>query len=64
MPQPLIDAWVSALNKAVANPEVAARLVSYGFDPLVSKPAQFVERYQKDYPRTAALIKEAGVTFQ
>ena len=64
MPPAVQEAWVSALTKITAMPDVAARLVSYGFEPLVSTPAQFAERYQRDYPRTAQLIKEAGVTFQ
>ena len=64
LPPAVQEAWVSALTKITAMPDVAARLVSYGFEPLVSTPAQFAERYQRDYPRTAQLIKEAGVTFQ
>lgn len=64
LPQPVADAWVAALNKITAMPEIAARLVGYGFEPLVGTPAQFVQRYQSDYPRTAQLIKDAGVSFQ
>lgn len=64
LPQPVADAWVAALNKITAMPEIAARLVGYGFEPLVGTPAQFAQRYQSDYPRTAQLIKDAGVSFQ
>jgi hypothetical protein len=41
---------------------VAQRLVAFGFEPLGNTPAQFLERYQADYPRVAELIKVAGVT--
>lgn len=64
LPRPVADAWVAALNKVTTMPEIAARLVGYGFEPLVATPEQFAQRYQSDYPRTAQLIKDAGVSFQ
>jgi tripartite-type tricarboxylate transporter receptor subunit TctC len=57
-----VDSWVSALRDITHMPDVAARLVGYGFEPLGNTPAQFVERFRADYPRTAELIKAAGVT--
>jgi tripartite-type tricarboxylate transporter receptor subunit TctC len=62
LPQPVVDAWVSALREITAMPDVAARLTSFGFDPLGNTPAQFMDRYKADYPRTAELIRAAGVT--
>ncbi|MDB5857557.1 MAG: hypothetical protein JWQ76_1246 [Ramlibacter sp.] len=61
-PEPLVQAWVSALREATALPDVQARLVAFGFEPLGNTPAQFMERYRADYPRVAELIKAAGVT--
>jgi tripartite-type tricarboxylate transporter receptor subunit TctC len=61
-PQNVVDSWVSALRDITHMPDVAARLVGYGFEPLGNTPAQFVERFRADYPRTAELIKAAGVT--
>jgi len=61
-PEPIVQAWVSALREATALPDVAARLVAFGFEPLGNTPAQFMERYRADYPRVAELIKAAGVT--
>jgi len=55
-------AWVTALRETTAMPDVAQRLVAFGFEPLGNTPAQFLERYQADYPRVAELIKVAGVT--
>jgi tripartite-type tricarboxylate transporter receptor subunit TctC len=56
------SAWVTALRETTALPDVAQRLVAFGFEPLGNTPAQFLERYQADYPRVAELIKVAGVT--
>ena len=61
-PQPVVDAWTAALREITAMPDVAARLTSFGFEPLGNTPAQFMERYRADYPRMAELIKAAGVT--
>jgi len=61
-PQPVVDAWVTALRETTALPDVAARLTAFGFEPLGNTPAQFIERYKADYPRMAELIKAAGVT--
>ena len=61
-PEPLVQTWVTALREATAMPDVQARLVAFGFEPLGNTPAQFMERYRADYPRMAELIKAAGVT--
>jgi len=61
-PQPVVDAWVTALREITAMPDVSARLTAYGFEPLGNTPTQFMERYRADYPRMAELIKAAGVT--
>jgi tripartite-type tricarboxylate transporter receptor subunit TctC len=53
---------VAALREATAMPDVQARLVGYGFEPLGNTPAQFAERFRADFPRVADLIKAAGVT--
>lgn len=62
LPAEVQSAWVTALRETTALPEVAQRLVAFGFEPLGNTPAQFLERYQADYPRVAELIKVAGVT--
>jgi tripartite-type tricarboxylate transporter receptor subunit TctC len=61
-PQPIVDAWTTALREITAMPDVAARLTAFGFEPLGNTPAQFMDRYKADYPRMAELIKAAGVT--
>ncbi len=61
LPPDIQTAWVSALRETTAMPDVAQRLTAFGFEPLGNTPAQFLERYQADYPRMAELIKAAGV---
>jgi tripartite-type tricarboxylate transporter receptor subunit TctC len=61
MPEPIVQAWTTALREITAMPDVQARLTGYGFEPLGNTPAQFIERYRADYPRMAELIKAAGV---
>lgn len=61
-PVPVVDAWVAAVREITATPEVSARLVAFGFEPLGNTPAQFLERYRRDYPRMAELIQASGVT--
>jgi tripartite-type tricarboxylate transporter receptor subunit TctC len=61
-PEPVVQAWTTALREITAMPDVQARLTAFGFEPLGNTPAQFMERYRADYPRMAELIKAAGVT--
>lgn len=60
-PQPVVQAWTTALREITAMPDVSARLTAFGFEPLGNTPAQFMDRYNADYPRIAELIKAAGV---
>jgi tripartite-type tricarboxylate transporter receptor subunit TctC len=62
MPEPVVQAWVTALREITQMPDVRARLTTFGFEPLGNTPEQFMERYRADYPRMAELIKSAGVT--
>lgn len=64
LPADVQAAWVAALRELTSVPEVAQRLVGFGFEPLGNTPEQFEERYRADYPRMAELIRAAGVTAQ
>jgi tripartite-type tricarboxylate transporter receptor subunit TctC len=61
-PQAIVEAWTTALREITAMPDVSARLVAFGFEPLANTPVQFADRYKADFPRMAELIKGAGVT--
>ena len=62
LPPELQNTWVTALREITAMPDIQARLVSYGFEPLGNTPAQFMEVFKADFPRVSELIKAAGVT--
>ncbi len=62
LPQPVVEAWTAALRDITRMPDVTAKLVAFGLEPLVNTPAQFAEAFKADYPRVAELIKAAGVT--
>ncbi len=62
LPAEIQSQWVTALRETTALPDIAQRLTAFGFEPLGNTPAQFIERYNADYPRMAELIKAAGVT--
>lgn len=61
LPADVQAAWVGALREITVMPEIAQRLLAFGFEPLGNTPDQFMQRYQADYPRMAELIKAAGV---
>jgi tripartite-type tricarboxylate transporter receptor subunit TctC len=62
MPGAIVDAWVAALRDITRMSDVSARLTAFGFEALGNTPAEFMARYKADYPRSAELIKAAGVT--
>jgi tripartite-type tricarboxylate transporter receptor subunit TctC len=64
LPAEIQNNWVTALREITMLPEIQARLVSFGFEPLGNTPAQFAEVFKADFPRVAELIKAAGVTAQ
>ncbi|HMS04209.1 MAG TPA: tripartite tricarboxylate transporter substrate-binding protein [Burkholderiaceae bacterium] len=61
LPAPWQETWATALREITRQPEVSARLTAFGFEPLANTPAEFTERYKADFPRTAELIRAAGV---
>jgi len=61
LPPELQNTWVTALREITAMPDVQAKLISFGFEPLGNTPQQFMEVFKADYPRVSELIKAAGV---
>ncbi len=61
LPTELQNTWVTALREITAMPEVQAKLISFGFEPLGNTPQQFMEVFKADYPRVSELIKAAGI---
>jgi tripartite-type tricarboxylate transporter receptor subunit TctC len=61
LPLELQNTWVNALREITAMPDIQARLISFGFEPLGNTPAQFMEVFKADFPRVSELIKAAGI---
>lgn len=61
LPVELQTTWVNALREITAMPDIQAKLVSFGFEPLGNTPQQFMEVFKADYPRVSELIKAAGI---
>lgn len=61
LPTELQNTWVNALREITAMPDVQAKLISFGFEPLGNTPQQFMEVFKADYPRVSELIKAAGI---
>jgi tripartite-type tricarboxylate transporter receptor subunit TctC len=61
LPAELQNTWVNALREITALPEIQAKLISFGFEPLGNTPQQFMEVFKADYPRVSELIKAAGI---
>jgi tripartite-type tricarboxylate transporter receptor subunit TctC len=61
-PDAVVETISAALREITRMPDIAARLIAYGFEPLGNTPSEFIANYKADYPRVAQLIKAAGVT--
>lgn len=59
-PPEAITRWNEALNKVLANPEVKAKLESWGFRAAPGTPAALAERGQAEAKRWEPIIKSIG----
>jgi tripartite-type tricarboxylate transporter receptor subunit TctC len=57
----VIAAWESALREITQQPDIAKKLLDFGFQPAGSTSTEFQHRFRADYPRMAKLIRAAGV---
>jgi tripartite-type tricarboxylate transporter receptor subunit TctC len=60
-PRDVIAAWESALREITQQPDIAKKLLDFGFQPAGSTSTEFQHRFRADYPRMAKLIRAAGV---
>ena len=61
-PRPVVDKLVAALREITQAPEVRAKLLDMGFEPLGNGPDDFAATQKAELPQWAALVKAAGVT--
>jgi tripartite-type tricarboxylate transporter receptor subunit TctC len=64
IPAPVVARLSGALNAALAQPEVAARLRAIGHDPVPGTPEDLDRLVREVTPRWHAMIRQAGVTVQ
>ena len=54
----------SAIKKAVASPELKARLAEFGLVSVASSPAEFARFLREDFALQARIVKQAGIVPQ
>lgn len=62
LPTPIVTRLNGAIDRALADPEVRARLASAAIDPLPLNPQQIEETLQREHLRLARLIQRLGIT--
>lgn len=50
-----------ALREATKSPDIVARWIDLGFDPLGNAPEEFARNHKTDSPKWVEIIKAAGV---
>jgi tripartite-type tricarboxylate transporter receptor subunit TctC len=60
-PQPIVDRLNAEVAKALANPELIAKLEADGSEPLGGSPRRFADFIKAEHAKWGAVIKEAGI---
>jgi tripartite-type tricarboxylate transporter receptor subunit TctC len=63
-PDAIVAKLSAEMQKAVDSPEVRAKLIEYGIDPVGGTPGEFDAFMQKDATRWAEVIKKANVRLE
>lgn len=64
LPPAVEEKLVALLRELTQTPEVRAKLLDMGFEPLGNTPAEFIANQKSDIPQWAALIQAANVTME
>jgi tripartite-type tricarboxylate transporter receptor subunit TctC len=59
-PKPIVDRLNAELKKAVADPDVAAKLSAQTLDPMYSTPEEFARLLKSDFDRLRQVVKISG----
>lgn len=62
LPRPVLDKLATALREITQAPEVRARLLDMGFEPLGNSPEDMAAAQKAEVPVWAALVKASGLT--
>jgi tripartite-type tricarboxylate transporter receptor subunit TctC len=60
-PKAIVDQLSAQTQKAIDSPEIHARLIEYGIDPVGGKPEQFDAFMRSESTRWAGVIKKANI---
>lgn len=61
LPKPILDRLSQEIMRAQRSPEYAGKMRTYGIEPFVSTPDQFLELMKSDSIRYARVIKDANI---
>ena len=60
-PRPIIDLLYREIARIMAAPSVRARMLTIGFEPVVTTPEDFAARIRSEIPRWGKIIREANI---
>jgi tripartite-type tricarboxylate transporter receptor subunit TctC len=60
-PKPRVEEIAAALREATKQPDITARWIDMGFEPLGNTPEEFARNHRNDFPKWVEIIKAAGV---
>jgi tripartite-type tricarboxylate transporter receptor subunit TctC len=63
-PKPVVDFLHREVVRVMAMPDVKEKLLTMGFDPVASTPAEFAEWIRSEIPRWGKVIRDANITMQ
>lgn len=62
LPDAIVERLNKAVNKALADPEVRARLANASIEPMPMTPRQLEEAMRREHDRLGKLIRQLGIT--
>jgi tripartite-type tricarboxylate transporter receptor subunit TctC len=60
-PRPIIDRLYGEIARIMASPAMRARMLTIGFEPVVTTPEDFAARIRSEIPRWGKIIREANI---
>jgi tripartite-type tricarboxylate transporter receptor subunit TctC len=63
-PKPIIAKLASEMQRILAMPDIAEKLVNSGMEPYYSGPEKMMAMMKADYAETAKIIKEAKIRIE
>ena len=60
-PRPIVDLLYREIAKVMAAPDVKAKMLAIGFEPVVTTPDEFAARISTEIPRWGRIIREANI---